>query len=131
MPADVEEFDGEDVGGALEFLLGEELRRRFSQSAGPPMNDVREASKVGGFRGFEDAEQVEIGLMSVIVAAGGGAIQNDGLKIVACGFSEAPCEFDEFFVVSQHFILKSNRTAPSSNVKTVAQGSKPRALTAH
>src|SRR5215471_15272883 len=62
MPADVEEFDGEDVGGVLEFLLGEELRRRFSQLAGPPMNDVREASKVGGFRGFEDAEQVEIGL---------------------------------------------------------------------
>ena len=38
--ADVEQFDGEDVGGMPEFFEREELRGRLFELAGPPVDDA-------------------------------------------------------------------------------------------
>jgi len=90
--ADVEQFDGEDVGGVAQLVRCEKLRRRLFEFAGPPVNDSGEASQVGGFCGMKDAKEVEVGSAFVEVAARGGTIEHDGLEIVASGFVKAPGE---------------------------------------
>jgi len=90
--ANVEQFDGEDVGGVAEFLECEELRRRLFELAGPPVDDAGEASEIVGFGGIEYAEEVQVGLVFVIFAARGRAVEDDGVEIVASRFTEASGE---------------------------------------
>ena len=53
--ADVQEFDGENVGGLAKLGKGEKLGRWFVKLAGPPMDDAGEASEIAGPGGAQDA----------------------------------------------------------------------------
>ena len=90
--ADVEQFNGEDVGGMAKFFESEELRRRLFELAGPPVDDAGEASEIVGLGGIEDAEDVQVGLLFVIFAARGRAVEDDGVEIVAGSIVEAAGE---------------------------------------
>jgi len=90
--ADVEQFNGEDVGGMAKFFESEELWRRLLELAGPPVDDAGEASQIVGLGGIEDAEDVQIGLLFVIFAARGRAVEDDGVEIVAGSIVEASGE---------------------------------------
>jgi len=90
--ANVQQFDGENIGGMAEFFEREELRRRLFELAGPPVDDPGEASEIAGFAGIEDAEEVQVGLVFVIFAARGRAVEDDGVEIVAGRFMEASGE---------------------------------------
>jgi hypothetical protein len=86
--ANVQQFDGENIGGMTEFFEREELRRRLFELAGPPVDDAGEASEIVGFGGIEYAEEVQVGLVFVIFAARGRAVEHDGVEIVARRFME-------------------------------------------
>src|ERR1700732_1178073 len=91
--ADVEEFDGENVGGLAQLFFGEELRRRLVELTGPPVDDASEAGEVGGFAGFQYADEIQVGLLVVIFAASCRTIEHNGLEIVSGGFAQTAGEF--------------------------------------
>jgi hypothetical protein len=91
--AHVQEFDGEDVGGADEFFGSEEERGGFPLVDDPPSYGGGDAAKVGGGDGFEDDQDVEIGVVLVEVATGCGAVEKYGAEIAGGQFLEAVDEF--------------------------------------
>ena len=79
----VEEFDGEDVGGALELVVGED-ERRVVAFFGPPFGDAVEGFEIGGNSAFDQAEDVEVGVALVEFARGCGAVESYGLEVISC-----------------------------------------------
>ncbi len=96
----VEEFDGEDVGGASEFVAGEDEWRVIA-FFDPPFGDAVEGFEIGGVGVIDEAEDVEIGLAGAEFAGGGGAVEDDGYEIRAGGGLEA---VEEFFELGFHVI---------------------------
>jgi hypothetical protein len=74
---DIVEFDGEAIGGGEELVLGEEERGGVALLA-PPAEGLLGGGEFGGRDLGEDAEDVEIGEFGVMIAGGGGAIEDDG-----------------------------------------------------
>src|SRR5271154_3305420 len=91
--ANVQELDGEDVGGARELFFGEEERGGFALIGDPPLDDRGDAAQVGGGEGAEDDQDVDVGVFFVEVAAGGGAVEDYGVEIGGGEFFEAVDEF--------------------------------------
>ena len=56
------------------------------------------AREIGGRDGGEDAEDVEVGVLVVVIAGGRRAVEDDGYKPVLVRFLEAFYEFVEFFI---------------------------------
>ena len=90
----VEEFDGEDVGGAIEFVAGEDEWRVIA-FFDPPFGDAVEGFEVFGVGVIDEAEDVEVGLAGAEFAGGGGAVEDDGDEVCAGGGLEAGEEFFE------------------------------------
>jgi hypothetical protein len=94
----VEEFDGEDVGGASEFVAGED-EWRVVALFDPPLGDGVEGLEIGGVGAVDEAEDVEVGLAGAEFAGGGGAVEDDGDEVLAGGGLEA---VEEFFELGFH-----------------------------
>ena len=94
----VEEFDGEDVGGAGEFVAGED-ERRVVAFFDPPFGDAVERFEIFGVGVMDEAEDVEVGLAGAEFAGGGGTVEDDGDEVVAGGWVEA---VEEFFELGFH-----------------------------
>ena len=96
----VEEFDGEDIGGAVELVAREEEGRMVALFD-PPLGDAVEGFEIFGVRVVDEAEDVEIGLAGAEFASGGGTVEDDGDQVGAGGGLEAG---QEFFELRFHFI---------------------------
>jgi hypothetical protein len=96
----VEEFDGKDVGGTVEFVAGEDERGVIA-FFDPPFGDGVEGFEIFGVGVIDEAEDVEVGLAGAEFAGGGGAVEDDGNEVGACGGLEA---VEEFFELGFHFI---------------------------
>jgi hypothetical protein len=94
----VEEFDSEDVGGAGEFVASEDERRMVAPF-NPPFGDAVEGLEIFGVGVIDEAEDVEVGLAGAEFAGGGGAVEDDGDEVGACGGLEA---VEEFFELGFH-----------------------------
>jgi len=94
----VEEFDGEDVGGAVEFV-SREYERWVVAFFDPPFGDAVEGFEVFRVGVVDEAEDVEVGLAGTEFAGGGGAVEDDGDEVCACGWLEA---VEEFFELGFH-----------------------------
>ena len=90
----VEEFDGEDVGGTVEFVAGEDERWVIA-FFDPPFGDGVEGFEVFCVGVIDEAEDVEVGLAGAEFAGGGGAVEDDGDEVRAGGGLEAVEEFFE------------------------------------
>jgi hypothetical protein len=90
----VEEFDGEDVGGAVEFVARED-ERWVVAFFDPPLGDAVERFEIFGVGVIDEAEDVEVGLAGTEFSGGGGAVEDDGDEVVAGGGLEAGDEFFE------------------------------------
>jgi len=90
----VEEFDGEDVGGAVEFVARED-ERWVVAFFDPPLGDAVERFEIFGVGVIDEAEDVEVGLAGTEFSGGGGAVEDDGDEVVAGGGLEAGEEFFE------------------------------------
>ena len=95
----VEQFDGEDVGGAVELIAGED-ERWVVALFDPPFGDGVERFEIVGVGVVNKAEDVEVGLAGAEFSGGGGAVENDGDEVRACGGVEA---VEEFFELGFHF----------------------------
>jgi len=94
----VEKFDGEDVGGAGEFVASEDERRVIA-FFDPPFGDGVERFEGGGVGLIDEAEDIEIGLAGAEFSGGGGAVEDDGHEVRAGGGLEA---IEEFFELGFH-----------------------------
>jgi len=94
----IEEFDGEDVGGAGEFVAGED-ERRVVAFFNPPLRDAVEGFEIAGVGAIDEAEDVEVGLPWAEFAGGGGAVEDDGDEVCAGSGLEA---VEEFFELGFH-----------------------------
>jgi hypothetical protein len=75
--ADVVELDGEAVGGGGELVAGEKQRGGIVLLA-PPAEDGLGEFELGEGEAGEDAKDVEVGVAGVVIAGGGGAVEDDG-----------------------------------------------------
>src|SRR5258708_605916 len=72
----VVEFDGEAVGGGLDFRLAHQQRGWIAEVA-PPVEDWFGAAEVGCADSGEDAQNIEVGKFFNVVAGGAGAVEDD------------------------------------------------------
>src|SRR5260370_12655877 len=78
----VQKFDCENVGRPVKFLRGKETRRGLMLRAGPPLHHRGHARKFRRTQRAQDAENVQIGVRVVKIAARRRAVQNYRLEIV-------------------------------------------------
>ena len=97
----VEKFDGEDIGGTVEFVAGED-ERRVVTFFDPPFGDAVKGFEISGVGVIDEAEDVEVGLAGTEFAGGGGAVEDDGNEVCAGGGLEA---VEEFFELGFHYSL--------------------------
>ena len=81
---DVEKFDGEDVGGTMEFIESENQRRMIAL-ADPPFGSAVKMLEIGWAGVFDDAEDVEVGVACAEFAGDRGAVEDDRRQVVFCG----------------------------------------------
>ena len=86
--------DGEDVGGTVEFVAGEDERWVIA-FFDPPFGDGVEGFEVFCVGVIDEAEDVEVGLAGAEFAGGGGAVEDDRDEVRAGGGLEAVEEFFE------------------------------------
>jgi hypothetical protein len=55
----------------------------------PPFHGRGDATEIGPGHGFEDDQDVEVGMIPMKVTAGRGAIEDNGMEICASHFFEA------------------------------------------
>jgi hypothetical protein len=94
----VEEFDGENVGGAVEFVASED-ERRVVAFFDPPFGDAMEGFEIFGIGVVDEAKDVEVGLAGAEFSGGGGTVEDDGDEVLAGGGLEA---VEEFFELGFH-----------------------------
>src|SRR6266404_1357078 len=78
----VQKFDCENVGRPVKFLRGKEKRRGLMLRAGPPLHHRGHARQFRRTQRAQDAENVQIGVRVVKIAARRRAVQNYRLEIV-------------------------------------------------
>src|ERR1019366_2360469 len=91
---DIVELDGEAVGGGGQLALAEEEGGRAALLA-PPAKDGLSGGEFAGGDFAEDAEDVDVGEVGVVVAGGGRTIEDDGDEALAVGLLEFPDELRE------------------------------------
>ena len=91
---DIVELDGEAVGGGDHFVLGEQQRGRAALLA-PPAEDVLAGGEFARRDLAEDAEDVEVGEVGVVVAGRGRTVEHDGDQALAVSLLEFPDELRE------------------------------------
>ena len=96
----VEKFNGEDVGGAVQFFAGED-ERGVVAFFNPPFRDGVERFEIFGVGVTDETEDVEVGLASAEFSGGGGTVEDDGHEICAGGGVKA---VEEFFELGFHVI---------------------------
>jgi hypothetical protein len=79
----VEEFDGENVSGALELFAGED-KRGLVAFFGPPLGNAVEGFEFGRTGALYQAKDVDVGMTFMEFAGGRGAVEGDGLEILFC-----------------------------------------------
>src|SRR5580693_5866279 len=75
----VEELDGENIGGGAQLFGREKEGSGLVLVFAPPVDDRRDASQFASGDRAQDAQNVEVGVAFLVVAAGGGAVENHGL----------------------------------------------------
>src|SRR5579863_1055580 len=102
---DVQQFDGENIGGANQFFLGKNTRSRFAHRSAPPAHHRSDARKLGSFGGFQHAEQIQIRFVLVEISARRGSIEHQRLQIFSSRFLQPANNLNQFFFSRQHLSL--------------------------
>jgi len=95
----VEDLDGKSVGGRAQFGAREKQGLRVA-GLEPEFEQRRGRRQGGTVEGMEEDEEVEVGVVSVELTAGGGAIQENRVELEAEGGAGSLEElFDLLFLI--------------------------------
>jgi hypothetical protein len=76
----VEQFNGEDVGGAVELIAGED-ERRVVAFFDPPRRDAVKGFEIAGVGVIDEAEDIEVGVAGAEFSCDSGAVEDDGSEV--------------------------------------------------
>src|SRR6266436_3062603 len=107
----VQELDGENVRGLPKLLGGKEKRCRLMLHGGPPLYHRGDARQLHHSQGAQDAQNVQVRMRLVKIAARRGAVQNNRLEVISRRFMQPFNQVLQRFVHIAHCVPQ---TLPAS-----------------